>query len=231
MLAGMSMKDRIAREAGTHVVPAVASGYVRTVLDKAIDGIGPLKPVAETAGAKLAAHGGDVEKAVAALVRSHTSLAGLQGFVTNLGGIALAPATVPANVVGVTIVQCHLVASIAHLRGYDLEDPRVRNAVLAVMLGEDTVKQMVRKKRLPSSPMALATSPVHDPVLDDTIAKEVTGELVGRTIGRRALMLTAKKIPLVGGAVGAGADGFGTWQVGRYAQDELKDRRLRQRRR
>ncbi|WP_313405872.1 EcsC family protein [Aeromicrobium sp.] len=225
----MGMKDRIAREAGTRAVPAVASGYVRTVLDKAIDGVGPLKPVIETAGAKLAAHGGDVEKAVAALVRSHTSLAGLQGFVTNLGGIALAPATVPANVVGVTIVQCHLVASIAHLRGYDLEDPRVRNAVLAVMLGEDTVTEMVRKKRLPSSPMALATSPVHDPVLDDTIAKEVTGELVGRTIGRRALMLAGKKIPLLGGAVGAGADGFGTWQVGRYAQSELRDRRLRTR--
>jgi len=225
------MKDRIAKEAGSAVVPAVASGYVRTVLDKAIDGIGPLKPVVETAGAKLAAHAGDVEKAVAALVRSHTSLAGLQGFVTNLGGIALAPATVPANVVGVTIVQCHLVASIAHLRGYDIEDPRVRNAVLAVMLGEDTVKEMIRKKRLPSSPMALATSPVHDPVLDDTIAKEVTGELVGRTIGRRALMLAGKRIPLLGGAVGAGADGFGTWQVGRYAQNELKDRRLRQRRR
>lgn len=223
----MGMKDRITKEAGSHVVPAVASGYVRTVLDMAIDGVGPLKPVIETAGAKLAANGGDVEKAVAALVRTHTSLAGLQGFVTNLGGIAIAPATVPANVIGVTLVQCHLVASIAHLRGYDLEDGRVRNAVLAVMMGEDTVMEMIRKKRLPSSPMALATSPVYDPALDDRIAKEVTGELVGRTIGRRALMLAGKKIPLLGGAVGAGADGFGTWQVGRYAQSELKDRRLK----
>ncbi len=229
MLARMDMKGRLAKEAGTRVVPHVASGYVRTVLDKAIDGIGPLKPVAETAGARLAAHGGDVEKAVAALVRSHTSLAGLQGFVTNIGGVAIAPATIPANVVGVTLVQCHLVASIAYLRGYDLEDPRVRNAVLAVMLGEDTVKAMIKSQRLPSSPMALATAPFYDPVLDERIAKEVTGELVGRTIGRRALMLTAKKVPLVGGAVGAGADGFGTWQVGRYAQSELKDRRLRKR--
>ena len=58
-------------------------------------------------------------------------------------------------------------------------------------------------------------------------AKEVTAELVGRTIGRRALMLAGKRVPLLGGAVGAGADGFGTWQVGRYAQAELKDRRIR----
>ncbi len=219
------MKDRVAKEAGTRVVPQIASGYVRTVLDMAIDGIGPLKPVIDTAGAKLAAHGGDVEAAIKALVKSHTSLAGLQGFVTNLGGIAIAPATVPANVVGVTLVQCHLVAGVAHLRGYDIEDPRVRNAVLAVMLGEDAVAEMIKAKRLPSSPMALATSPVHDPILDDRIAKEVTSELVGRTIGRRALMLAGKKVPFLGGVVGAGADGFGTWQVGRYAQAELKDRR------
>ena len=218
------MKDQVAKAAGTHVVPHLAAGYVRSVLDMAIDGIGPLRPVVETAGAKLAANGGDVEKAIAALVRSHTSMAGLQGFVTNLGGIALAPATVPANVVGVTLVQCHLVAGIAHLRGYDIEDPRVRNAALAVMLGEDTVKDMIKGKRLPSSPMALATSPVHDPILDERIAKEVTSELVGRTIGRRALMLAGKKIPLLGGVVGASADGVGTWQVGRYAQSELKDR-------
>lgn len=213
--------------AGSRLLPHVASGYVRTMLDRAIDGIGPLRPVVETAGAKLASHGGDIEQAVSTLVRTHTGLAGVQGFVTNLGGLSVAAATLPANVVGVTLVQCHLVASVAHLRGYDIEDPRVRNAVLATMLGEDTVRDMIRRHRLPSSPMALATSPMHDPTLDETIAREVTSELVARTVGRRALMLVGKRVPLLGGAVGAGADGFGTWQVGRYAQSELKDRRLR----
>ncbi|MFD1858468.1 hypothetical protein EHW97_04945 [Aeromicrobium camelliae] len=223
----MGLGSSVAVGAGSKLVPKVASGYVRALLDKAIDGIGPLKPVVETAGAKLASHGGDVEKAVAALVRSHTSLAGLQGFVTNLGGLSVAAATLPANVVGVTLVQCHLVASIAYLRGYDIEDPRVRNAILTVMLGEDVVTDMIRDHRLPSSPMAMATSPVHDPSLDDRIAREVTSELVGRTIGRRAVMLVGRRVPLLGGAVGAGADGVATWQVGRYAQTELRDRRLR----
>ncbi|OUZ12492.1 hypothetical protein BHE97_01945 [Aeromicrobium sp. PE09-221] len=223
----MGLGSNMAVGAGSKLVPRVASGYVRAVLDRAIDGAGPLRPVIETAGGKLASHGGDVEKAVAALVRTHTSLAGLQGFVTNLGGLSIAAATLPANVVGVTMVQCHLVASVAHLRGYDIEDPRVRNAILAVMLGEETVEQMIRSHRLPSSPMAMATSPVHDPALDDRIAREVTGELVGRTVGRRAVMLVGKRVPLLGGAVGAGADGLGTWQVGKYAQAELRDRRLR----
>ena len=224
----MVKSQKVAANTTAALVPQVASGFVRGVLDKAIDGIGPLPSVAEYAGGRLAAHGGQVEKAVSAAIRSHVSMAGVQGFVTNIGGIALAPATVPANVVGVTLVQCHLAASIAWLRGYDLEDPRVRNAILMVMLGKEAVKEMIADRRLPSTPMVIATSPVHDPALDVAIAKSVTGELVGRTLGRRALMLAGKKVPLLGGAVGAGADGFVTYLVGSYAQSELLDRRLSQ---
>lgn len=209
------------------MVPHLASGYVRTMLDKAIDGIGPLPAVPATAGARLAKYGGDVEAAVASALRNHTAFAGAQGFVTNLGGIAVAPVSLPANVVGVTLVQCHLVATIAFLRGYEVEDPRVRNAILACLLGPDSVKELIKKKQLPSRPMALATASVHDPALDEWIAKEVTGELVGRTIGRRAVMIASKKIPLISGAVGAGADGYLTWRIGQYATTELKDRRLR----
>lgn len=213
--------------AGAKLAPTVASGYVRVVLDKAIDGVGPLRSASASADTKLVDAGGDVEKALSALLRMHTSLAGLQGFVTNLGGVSTIAVTVPANVAGVTIVQCHLVAGIAHLRGYDLEDPRVRNAILACMLGEDEVSSLVSSHRLPSSPMALATSPVHDPVLDDTLSREVTSELVGRTAGRRAITLIGRRVPFLGGAVGASSDAYTTWQIGTYAAKELKDRRLR----
>ncbi len=217
----------MAVSAGAKLAPTVASGYVRVVLDKAIDGVGPLRSAAASADTKLVDAGGDVEKALAALLRMHTSLAGLQGFVTNLGGVSTIAVTVPANVAGVTIVQCHLVAGIAHLRGYDLEDPRVRNAILACMLGEDEVASLVASHRLPSSPMALATSPVHDPALDETLSREVTSELIGRTAGRRAITLIGRRVPLLGGAVGASSDAYTTWQIGTYAAKELKDRRLR----
>ena len=191
--------------AGARLAPSVASGYVRVVLDRAIDGFGPLRSASASADTKLVDADGDVEKAISSLLRMHTSLAGVQGFVTNLGGLATAAFAVPANVAGVTIVQCHLVAGIAHLRGYDLDDPRVRNAILACMLGEDAVHDLVKSHRLPSSPMALATSPVHDPVLDATLSKEVTSELVGRTAGRRAVTLVGRRIPFLGGAVGGHA--------------------------
>ena len=65
--------------------------------------------------------------------------AGAQGFVTNLGGLVTAAVTIPANITGLALIECRMIAGIAHLRGYDLDDPRVRNAILVCMLGEDEV--------------------------------------------------------------------------------------------
>ncbi len=154
--------------------PQVAGGFVRQVLDRAIDGVGPLPSARKAADAHLVDTDGDVEAAITRLVRRHTALAGAQGFVTNLGGIAAVAVSVPANVVGVTLVQAHMVAGVAALRGYDLTDPRVRNAILVCMLGEDAVKDLLKSGKLPSPPMTLATSPVHSPELDRIISHEVT---------------------------------------------------------
>ncbi len=216
----------MAKQASMRVAPTLASGYVRSMLDKAIDGVGPLRSAAASADTKLVDAGGDVEDAVAALIRLHVGLAGVQGFVTNLGGVAALALAIPANVVGVSLVQCHLVAGIAHLRGYDLEDARVRNAILACILGEDEVRDLVRSTGFPSSPMGIATSPVHDPALDELVSREVTTDLVARTAGRRAVTMVGRRIPLLGGVVGGGSDALTTWHIGQYAARELRDRNL-----
>lgn len=208
------------------MAPKVTAGYVRTVLDRAIDGVGPINSAETSANARLVDSHGDVEDAVRAMLRHHTAMAGMQGFVTNVGGLATVAVTVPANITGVALLQCHLVAAIAYLRGYDLDDPRVRNAILTCMLGRETVESLVKRKKLPSSPMVLATSPVHDPELDKMVAREVTTELVGKISGRRAATLVGRRIPLLGGAVGASTDAMSTWQIGSYAIEELRDRRL-----
>ena len=223
----MGVRANVAKTAGMKVAPSIASGYVRAMLDKAIDGVGPLRSAAATADSRLVDAHGDVEDAVTALVRLHVGLAGVQGFVTNLGGIAAFPVALPANIVGVTLVQCHLVAGIAHLRGYDLEDARVRNGILACMLGENEVRDLVRTTSFPSSPMGIATSPVHDPVLDELISREVTTDLIARTVGRRAVTMVGRRIPLFGSVIGGGSDALTTWQIGQYAARELRDRNVR----
>jgi hypothetical protein len=204
--------------------PALASGFVRQAFDRAVDGLGPLRGAAEAADARLEKHDGDRTKAIRDVVDSHITLAGAQGFLTNIGGLVAMAVTIPANVSGLALVQAHMVGGIAHLRGYDLADPRVRNAVLACMLGADSVKSLIKAKKLPTSPMAIATAPTHDPALDDKIATEVAGELLARVAGKRTVAALGRKMPIVGGGFGLVADGYATYQIGEYAAKELRPR-------
>jgi len=204
--------------------PGLAKGFVRQAFDRAVDGTGPLRGAAGSAEERLAEYEGDVGHAIRSLVDSHVKLAGIQGFVTNLGGLLTMTIAVPTNISGLALLQCHMVGGIAHLRGYELADPRVRNAVLACMLGEDSVKSLVKKKKLPSSPMAIATAPSYDPRLDDVIATEVAAELIARAAGKRTMAALGRKIPVLGGGVGMVTDGYATYQVGRYAAKELRSR-------
>jgi hypothetical protein len=69
--------------------------------------------------------------------------------------------------------------------------------------------------------MALATAPAHDPWLDQVVCAEVASDLVAKVAGKRLAGTAGRRIPFVGGFIGAGADGYTTWKVGRYADREL----------
>jgi hypothetical protein len=209
------------------MAPEMTAGFVHEALTRAIYGVGPLPGAAHAADKQLAEQKGDVDRGIHEVVENHVRYAGAQGFATNLGGIVTAAVTIPANIAGLALIQARMVAGIAHLRGYDLEDARVRDAVLACMLGEETVRTLVRKKKLPAPPMAIATAPVHDPELDKIIAAEVTSELLTKVAGKRVATTVGRRVPVVGGLFGAGADGFATWKIGRYADRELLPRHLR----
>jgi len=226
----MGISSRIGKQLAprvTELAPGVTHSVVRQALARAIAGVGPLPGAAKAAEAQLAEQKGDVDKAITELIENHVRYAGVQGFATNLGGLVTMAALVPANISGLALLQCRLVAAIAHLRGYDLDEPRVRNAILVTVMGEDNVKHLVKKHKIPAPPMALATAPVHDAALDQVIASEVAADLVSRVTGTRLATLVGRRVPLVGGLVGMGADGYATWKIGRYADRELLRRPAR----
>ena len=73
--------------------------------------------------------------------------------------------------------------------------------------------------------MAVATAPVFDPDLDQRVAEEVLGDLAGRIGGKNLALVVTKRVPLVGGGIGAVLDGMATRQIGNYAKGELLRRR------
>ena len=226
----MGVKETVGRQLAprvTRLAPSLTAGFVREALDRAIHGVGPLPPAAKAAQKQLDEQNGDVDKAVRELIENHVRYAGAQGFVTNLGGLVTAALTIPANITGLALIQCRMVAGIAHLRGYDLEDPRVRNAILVGILGEDSVNALIKRRKIPAPPMALATAPQHDPTLDATISVEVATDLISRVAGKRLATTVGRRVPVVGGLVGASADGYITWRIGRYVDRELLPRAAR----
>ena len=226
----MSIKGTVGKRLAPRIselAPGLTTSFVREALNRAIVGVGPLPGAAAAADKQLAEQRGNVDRAIHEVIENHVRFAGAQGFLTNVGGLVTAAVTIPANITGLAVVQCRMIAGIAHLRGHDLADPRVRNAILATLLGEDGVNSLVKKKKLPAPPMALATAPAHDPRLDVLISAEVASDLITRVAGKRLATTVGRRVPVVGGLVGAGADGYATWRIGRYADRELLPRRRR----
>jgi hypothetical protein len=220
----MSLSGNVGKRLAPKVIqaaPGLTTSFVREALNRAIEGVGPLPGAAAAADKQLAEQHGDVERAIHEVIENHVRYAGAQGFLTNVGGLVTAAVTIPANVTGLTLVQCRMVAGIAHLRGHDLNDARVRNAILTTLLGEESVARLVKKRKLPAPPMALATAPAHDAGLDKIISAEVGADLVARIAGKRLAVTIGRRVPVVGGLVGMGADGFATWKIGRYADREI----------
>ena len=135
------MGRAVSRARLTELAPGLTAAFVREALHRAIHGIGPLPPASSAADKQLREQRGNVDRAIHEIIENHVRYAGAQGFLTNLGGLATMAYTVPANISGLALVECRMIAGIAHLRGYDLADPRVRNAILVCMLGEESVQR------------------------------------------------------------------------------------------
>jgi uncharacterized protein (DUF697 family) len=135
------------------------------------------------------------------------------------------PVALPANLAGLAVVQMRMIAAIAHLRGYDVDDRRMRVALTLAMLGEDEVRKQVSSGKLPATPMVVATAPVFDPALDRHVSERVFGDLGTKMAGKHVVVQVAKRIPLVGGGVGAAADSYFTYALGQYARREFVRRR------
>lgn len=208
------------------VAEGVSADLFHQLLDLAIKGRGRL-PGAKSAARKHIENAGDHEEAISRLINEHIALAGSQGFITNWGGFLVSLATIPANMAAATYLQARLVAGIAHLRGYELSDPRVRTAIAMVMLGPSVNATLISKGVLPSSPFAVATAPVFDEELDTQVCRSLMERVLNQVSGKRMGVFIGKKIPFVGGGVGAAVDGWATWSIARHAMSELPSRRPR----
>lgn len=199
-----------------HVGPKVTGTTIRDILERAIDGIGPIPGAAAGGDAAVRKAGGDADAAIDAIISRHVKMAAAQGFLTNVGGLLTMVVAMPANLAAVTLIQCHLAAAILHIRGYDLTKPGVRNAVLVCLLDSDARRALARDAATDVSPAVLAGAAA-DPKVGRMIGRAVAASLLTGIGGKRLAGFVGRRIPMLGGAIGGAGDGWATRRIGREA--------------
>ncbi|MDR1266305.1 MAG: EcsC family protein [Propionibacteriaceae bacterium] len=210
------------------LVPRQSAAWLLKLVQASVEGLPGLPGAKHTAGRSLQRRQ-SVDQAMDWLTLSHIGLASAQGFVTNLGGGLASLVGLPANLVGVVVVQVRLAACIAHLRGYDVDDPRVRTALVMCLLGDKLVQRQIDAGQLPGVPLVVATAAVADSDLTDQVAQQALAGIMSQ-LGVKDLagFLTGfalRRVPLLGGGVGAVVDAYATGRVARYAKDQFVSRR------
>lgn len=149
------------------------------------------------------------------LIRWQNAYAGTTGFVTAVGGVLVAPVTIPADLAAVSVIQIRMVAAIAHIGGYDIKDEKVKHLAFICVFGgnaaEETIKQAGRFGLL----------------FGRELMSEISSQALKRAY-RNALQKfavqaggksAARLVPILGGIVNGGLNAVMTNMIGNIARN------------
>ena len=208
---GPRADDGVLGNAGTRVV--------ERLLDAGIDGRGPFDSAAKIAADALRKHD-RADGAVDAIIKEHTMLAAGGGFVTSMGGFITMPVSLPANVLEFYLVATRMVAAIAKARGYDINQPEIRSAILLTLVGADADDLLKKAGVVATGRLSnLAAQRLPGPVL--MVVNKAVGFRLLSTAGKGVLSRFGKGVPVVGGFVGAGLDVYLLRRIADHARQEF----------
>jgi MFS family permease len=188
--------------------PDLNNQFVEVLLNQLIDfGIGGagILPSAERLAADHLGKSAHVDEAIDSLIQWQKIRAGSTGFVTSLGGFALMPVTLPANLAASYILSVNTVAAIACLRGYDVQSHQVRTAVLLCLVGSEAegllknVGIQIGEKTFRNLLKSVPGRALRE------INQKVGFRLLTKT-GERGVINLSKLMPVVGGLIGGTID-------------------------
>ena len=193
---------------------------VQSILDHGLDGKGPVKSAVEVAeDARDSTE--SVDDAIDKVIRKGYIGGAAGGFATSLGGFITMPVALPVNVLEFYLQATRLVGAIAHLRGYDTEDPHIRTAILLSLVGSDA------DAILSKAGVAVGTNQVSNLAMRQLpkpalmLVNKAVGFQLLKSVGEKGLSKLGRGIPLAGGLVGAGVDTYMMKQIADTARTEF----------
>ncbi len=193
------------------------SRMVQLLMDVGIDGAGPLKSAQELAALTLT-NTRSSEAAVRKIARQTVARGGIGGFVTSLGGFVTMPVALPVNVVEFYVQATRMVAAIATLRGYDVNDPHVRSAILLALVGSDADEVLSKAGLATGGGRMVSLASKQLPPAGLLILNKAVAFKLIRGVGEKAFGKLGRGVPLLGGMVGGTID---TWMMKRIADHAM----------
>lgn len=143
------------------------------------------------------------------------------GFITSLGGIMTLPVSIPAALGVNWILQSRMVAAMAHIGGFNIDDPPVRMSIALCLLGKkgkeilnqnlEDVESFIRKKGMASIPTRTLS------IINQAVANRLM-----QIAAQKGLSRVSKAIPLLGGVVGGALDYQSCKETADFAKELFK---------
>ncbi|MGB5951738.1 MAG: hypothetical protein WBG57_04375 [Ornithinimicrobium sp.] len=214
---GLFMADEpeIDDEVDEDSLPArMSMSVLHWMVNLGVGGIGPLDSAEHIANEAMAEHS-DEKAAIDAIVKRHLKLAAGGGFATGVGGLITMPVALPANVISFYALAARMIASVAAVRGYDVNSESTRTAIVLTMLRVDA-DDVLRKVGVVGGGKMSAIALNRVPKAAALVINKGVGFRVAGRLGARAAGRLGRAVPLAGGVIGAGLD---TYLMRRIASD------------
>lgn len=188
------------------VTARTATAIVRKLMDVGLDGLGPLDPAEDVVQEALNDHK-DPEKAIDAICRSHIRMAATGGFVTGFGGLLTMGVALPANIIEFYVLATRMVGSTAMIRGYDIHRPEVRTAIMLTLVGADS-EDLLRRAGITGGGRMAQVALQRLPQAALMVVNKGVGFRLATQLGAKTLGRFGRAVPVAGGFIGAGLDGY-----------------------
>lgn len=174
---------------------------LQKLYDKSLDGIPKVsQPIEELANQYLTKHD-DAKKAAKSFVNYQIAKCTTSGFLTGFGGIITLPVAIPSNIGSVLYVQMRMIACLAHMGGYAIDDDQTQTLVYACLAGV-SVDTIIKQTGIKLG-TKLTTSLVKK--IPGTVLTKINQRVGFRLLtkfGTKGVINIGKMIPVVGAVVG-----------------------------
>ena len=165
---------------------------------------------------------GTLDQQVDQLIKWQVTKAGSSGFFTGLGGWAIMPFALPANIASVIYIQIRMISAIAYMGGHDIQSDQVKSIIYVCMLGNGT-KEVFKEMGIKAGEKFVKR------LIENTSQKmllsinEKVSINIASKLGSKTLTGLGKAIPLVGGVIGGSFDAGSTLVIGKVAKKMFID--------